>query len=43
MDKTQLLKQVKALGYEVHSIGDCVKPRDVMDAIREAAEISRQI
>jgi len=36
-------EELKQKGLEVYQIGDCVKPRDVMWAIREAAEIARVI
>ncbi len=39
----ELAGQLKELLPAVYSIGDCVEPRDVMYAIREAAEIARRI
>jgi len=36
-------EELKQRGLEVYQIGDCVEPRDVMWAIREAAEIARVI
>jgi len=38
-----LVRELEAGGPEVHQIGDCLKPRDLMDAIREAAETARRI
>jgi 2,4-dienoyl-CoA reductase-like NADH-dependent reductase (Old Yellow Enzyme family)/thioredoxin reductase len=39
----ELAEQIKDLVPEVYSIGDCVAPRDVMYAIREADELARKI
>ncbi len=39
----ELVEALKGVISEVHSIGDCVEPRDAMWAIREGAEIARQI
>ncbi len=41
--ENKLIETLKGIVPEVHAIGDCVKPRDAMDAIREGAEIARQI
>ncbi len=41
--ENKLIENLKGIVPEVHAIGDCVKARDVMDAIREGAEIARQI
>lgn len=38
-----LLKAKKAKGIELYEIGDCVKPRKALEAIREGAEIGEQI
>jgi len=38
-----LVRELETLVPEIHQIGDCLKPRDVMDAIREAAETARRI
>lgn len=39
----ELITKLKGLVEEVYEIGDCVEPRDVMWAIREAAEVARSI
>jgi 2-enoate reductase len=39
----ELMEQIRNLAPEVYSIGDCVAPRDVMYAIREADEVARKI
>ncbi|MDY6844981.1 MAG: FAD-dependent oxidoreductase, partial [Thermodesulfobacteriota bacterium] len=38
-----LVKMLKGIEADVYSIGDCVKPRDLLTAMREGAEIGRQI
>ncbi|MDO8567683.1 MAG: FAD-dependent oxidoreductase [Dehalococcoidales bacterium] len=40
---TALLQSLNGVAGEIYTIGDCVKPRMIMDAIREGAEIGRQI
>ena len=40
---SRLHDQVKALGYEVHQIGDCVEPRNAKAAIYEGAVLGRLI
>ncbi|MFH1626437.1 MAG: FAD-dependent oxidoreductase, partial [Pseudomonadota bacterium] len=35
--ENQLVEALKGVVPEVHALGDCVRPRDLMDAIREAA------
>jgi 2,4-dienoyl-CoA reductase-like NADH-dependent reductase (Old Yellow Enzyme family)/thioredoxin reductase len=39
----QLIEALKGLATEVYAIGDCVQPRDAMWAIREGAEVAREI
>lgn len=39
----ELIEDLKGIVSEIHAIGDCVEPRDAMWAIREGAEIARQI
>lgn len=39
----ELAEKLKGSVAKVYSIGDCVEPRDVMAAIREAAEVARKI
>jgi len=39
----QLIETLKGLAPEVYAIGDCVQPRDAMWAIREGAEVAREI
>ncbi len=39
----KLVKELKEAGYSVHSIGDCVEPRDALLAVREGAELGRKI
>ena len=41
--ENDLVGQLKGLTSELYSIGDCVEPRDVMYAIREAAELAQRI
>ena len=41
--ENKLVEALNGVVSEVHAIGDCVEPRDAMWAIREAAEIARQI
>ncbi|KPK90216.1 MAG: hypothetical protein AMJ94_09925 [Deltaproteobacteria bacterium SM23_61] len=38
-----LWRELKKEGMEVYAIGDCVEPRDAMEAIREGAEVGRTI
>jgi len=38
-----LSKELEGLGIELYKIGDCVEPRDAMEAIHEGAEIGRAI
>ncbi|MBI2859846.1 MAG: FAD-dependent oxidoreductase [Chloroflexi bacterium] len=38
-----LMKEIAGLVPEMHAIGDCVEPRDAMEAIREGAEIGRLV
>ena len=40
---TGLFDQIKALGYEIHRIGDCLEPRSAKDAIFESAVLGRAI
>ena len=39
----RLIGELKEVVSEVYSIGDCVEPRDAMEAIREGAELGRRI
>jgi pyruvate/2-oxoglutarate dehydrogenase complex dihydrolipoamide dehydrogenase (E3) component len=39
----KLLPELKNEGYRVFAIGDCVKPRDALLAIREGAMVGRQV
>jgi 2,4-dienoyl-CoA reductase (NADPH2) len=39
----KLSHEIEGLASEIYQIGDCVQPRDAMDAIREGAEIGLQI
>ncbi|MDI7258828.1 MAG: FAD-dependent oxidoreductase [Thermodesulfobacteriota bacterium] len=41
--ESKLVEELKGILPEVYTIGDCVEPRDAMFAIREGAEIARQI
>ncbi|MFC1918993.1 FAD-dependent oxidoreductase [Chloroflexota bacterium] len=41
--ENRLVKALSGVVPEIYAIGDCVRPRDVMDAIREAAELARVI
>ena len=41
--ENKLAEELKDIVSEVYTIGDCVEPRDAMDAIREGAEVARQI
>ena len=38
-----LYDQIKSLGYEIHRIGDCLKPRSAKAAIYEGAVLGRSI
>ena len=40
---TRLYDQIKSLAYEVHRIGDCLKPRSAKDAIYDSAVLGRAI
>jgi len=40
---TGLYDKIKALGYEIHQIGDCLEPRSAKDAIFESAVLGRRI
>lgn len=40
---TTLYEALKGEVLELYRIGDCVKPRRIADAVREAAYIARQI
>jgi 2,4-dienoyl-CoA reductase-like NADH-dependent reductase (Old Yellow Enzyme family)/thioredoxin reductase len=40
---TALYDKIKALGYEVHQIGDCLEPRSAKDAIYDSAVLGRAI
>jgi 2,4-dienoyl-CoA reductase-like NADH-dependent reductase (Old Yellow Enzyme family)/thioredoxin reductase len=40
---TVLYDKIKALGYEVHQIGDCLEPRSAKDAIYDSAVLGRAI
>jgi 2,4-dienoyl-CoA reductase-like NADH-dependent reductase (Old Yellow Enzyme family)/thioredoxin reductase len=40
---TTLYDKIKALGYEVHQIGDCLEPRSAKDAIYDSAVLGRSI
>jgi len=40
---TRLYESIKALGYEIHQIGDCLEPRSAKDAIYESAVLGRTI
>ncbi|MBT8372160.1 MAG: FAD-dependent oxidoreductase, partial [Deltaproteobacteria bacterium] len=40
---TGLFDHIKALGYEIHRIGDCLEPRSAKDAIFESAVLGRAI
>jgi 2,4-dienoyl-CoA reductase (NADPH2) len=41
--KNQLAESLKNVVTELYTIGDCVAPRDALDAIHEGAQIARQI
>lgn len=41
--QNELAEKMQHLVPEVHRIGDCVKPRSALEAIREGAEIGRRI
>jgi len=40
---TRLYDRIKAMGYEIHQIGDCLEPRSAKDAIYESAVLGRRI
>jgi pyruvate/2-oxoglutarate dehydrogenase complex dihydrolipoamide dehydrogenase (E3) component len=37
------LEQIGSLGYECHSIGDCVRPRSIKEALHEGAAVGRTL
>ncbi|MFH1484488.1 MAG: FAD-dependent oxidoreductase [Chloroflexota bacterium] len=39
----RLFEELKGIVRELHAVGDCVEPRNALMAVREAAEIGRQI
>jgi pyruvate/2-oxoglutarate dehydrogenase complex dihydrolipoamide dehydrogenase (E3) component len=39
----RLYEQIKALGYEIHQIGDCLEPRSAKAAIYEGAVLGRAL
>ena len=39
----RLVEALKGVHPEVHAIGDCVKPRKILEAIHEGAESGRKI
>ena len=41
--ENKLAEELKGIVPEIYTIGDCVEPRDAMYAIREGAEVARQI
>lgn len=41
--ENRLLEEIKGAGPEVYAIGDCLRPRNAMDAIYEGAVIGRKI
>ena len=40
---TGLFDQIKALGYEIHRIGDCLEPRSAKYAIYDSAVLGRAL
>ena len=38
-----LFQELSKSGYRLFAIGDCVEPRDALVAIREGAEVGRDI
>ena len=41
--ENKLVEELRGISPELYAIGDCVSPRDGMEAIREGAEIGRKI
>lgn len=41
--ENRLAEELRQRGISFHSIGDCAEPRDELEAIREGAEVGRQI
>lgn len=41
--ENQLVEVLKDAVPELYTVGDCVEPRDIMEAINEAAEVARKI
>ncbi len=41
--ENRLVAELKGIVPEIYAVGDCVEPRDAMEAVREAAEVGRQI
>ena len=40
---TKLYEKIKALGYKIYQIGDCLEPRNAKDAIYDSAVLGRKI
>lgn len=41
--ENRLVEGLKKTVPAIYAVGDCVEPRDAMEAIREKAELGRQI
>ena len=41
--RKDIFEKLKGSVSELYSIGDCVEPRDAMNAIKDAAELGRRI
>ena len=41
--KKELLEELKGGPYQLHSIGDCVEPRRIADAVAEAIQTAYRI
>ena len=43
LSAVRVKEEIKALGYDVHKIGDCLEPRNAKAAIYEGAVVGRKI
>lgn len=41
--RRELLEELKGSPYELYSVGDCVEPRRIADAVAEATRVAYQI
>jgi hypothetical protein len=41
--ENKLAEELKSTDFKIYMVGDCIAPRDAREAIREGAEIGREI